>query len=75
MLEDADPVTTNGSMDYAGTTGREMTMGYYNTQDYLGSNRAVVNGSTGEVEQTVAYYPYGSVIAVLGTGKIIQSIK
>ncbi len=24
VLEDADPVTTNGSMDYAGTTGKEM---------------------------------------------------
>ncbi|MDE6379592.1 MAG: hypothetical protein K2L11_03895 [Muribaculaceae bacterium] len=40
---------------------------HYYTQDYLGNNRAVINGSTGAVEQTVAYYPYGAVIADLGT--------
>ena len=48
---------------------------HYYTQDYLGSNRAVVNGSTGAIEQTVAYYPYGSVIADLGTGSDRQPFK
>ncbi|MDE6018001.1 MAG: RHS repeat-associated core domain-containing protein [Muribaculaceae bacterium] len=33
----------------------------------LGNNRAVINGTTGAVEQTVAYYPFGGVIADLGT--------
>ncbi|MBO5507854.1 MAG: hypothetical protein J6A00_08870, partial [Bacteroides sp.] len=28
VLEDAEPVTTNGSMDFAGTTGREMAVEY-----------------------------------------------
>ena len=28
VQEDAEPVTTNGSMDYAGTTGREMAVEY-----------------------------------------------
>lgn len=28
VQEDADPVTTNGSIDYAGTTGREMAVEY-----------------------------------------------
>ncbi len=40
---------------------------HYYTQDYLGNNRAVINGSTGAIEQTIAYYPYGAVIADLGT--------
>ena len=38
--------------------------------DYLGNNRAVINGSTGAIEQTVAYYLYGGVIADHGTNKI-----
>ena len=33
----------------------------------LGKNRAVINGSTGAIEQTTAYYPYGGIIADLGT--------
>ena len=37
------------------------------TQDNLGNNRAVINGSTGAIEQTTAYYPYGGIIADLGT--------
>ena len=32
----------------------------------LGNNRAVINGTTGAVEQTIAYYPFGGVIADLG---------
>lgn len=44
------------------STGR--TFHYY-TQDF-GNNRAVINGSTGAIEQTVAYYPYGGIIADLG---------
>ena len=31
------------------------------------NNRAVINGTMGAVEQTVAYYPFGGVIADLGT--------
>ena len=59
---------------YATITDGLVTFHYY-TQDYLGSNRAVVNGSTGAIEQTVAYYPYGSVIADLGTGSDRQPFK
>ena len=54
---------------YATINGSAVTFHYY-TQDYLGNNRAVINGSTGAIEQTVAYYPYGGVIADLGTGQI-----
>ena len=50
---------------YATINGSAVTFHYY-TQDYLGNNRAVINGSTGAIEQTVAYYPYGGVIADLG---------
>ncbi len=47
----------------------------YYTQDYLGNNRAVINGSTGAIEQTTAYYPCGGVIADLGTGNSGQPFK
>ena len=53
---------------YATVNGTAVTFHYY-TQDYLGNNRAVINGSTGVIEQTVAYYPYGGVIADLGTNQ------
>ncbi len=62
----------NGKLDmvllpggYATVSGSTVTFHYY-TQDYLGNNRAVINGSTGAIEQTVAYYPYGGIIADLG---------
>ncbi|MDE6481143.1 MAG: RHS repeat-associated core domain-containing protein [Muribaculaceae bacterium] len=51
---------------YATLDDTSATFHYY-TQDYLGNNRAVINGSTGAIEQTVAYYPYGGIIADLGT--------
>ncbi len=51
---------------FATVEGTAVTFHYY-TQDYLGNNRAVINGSTGAIEQTVAYYPYGAVIADFGT--------
>ncbi|MDE6787634.1 MAG: hypothetical protein K2J46_11440, partial [Muribaculaceae bacterium] len=53
---------------YATIKGTSVTF-YYYTQDYLGNNRAVINGSTGAIEQTVAYYPYGGVIADIGTNQ------
>ncbi|MDE6769012.1 MAG: hypothetical protein K2J78_04715 [Muribaculaceae bacterium] len=59
---------------YATVSGSSVTFHYY-TQDYLGNNRAVVNGSTGAIEQTVAYYPYGGVIADLGTNLSKQQYK
>ena len=59
---------------YATIDGTSVTFHYY-TQDYLGNNRAVVNGSTGAIEQTTAYYPYGAVIADLGTGNSGQPFK
>ncbi|MDE7345751.1 MAG: hypothetical protein K2N48_03305 [Muribaculaceae bacterium] len=49
-------------------------MNYY-TQDYLGNNRAVINGSTGAIEQTVSYYPYGGVIPGLSTNLSAQPYK
>ncbi len=49
---------------YATISGTTATFHYY-TQDYLGNNRAVINGSTGATEQTIAYYPFGAVIADL----------
>ena len=62
----------NGTVDmvlfpggYATVTGGVKF--HYYTQDYLGNNRAVVNGSTGAIEQTTAYYPYGGIIPDLGT--------
>ncbi|MDE6695409.1 MAG: hypothetical protein K2K25_00855 [Muribaculaceae bacterium] len=51
---------------YATLSGSRVTFHYY-TQDYLGNNRAVINGSNGTIEQTVAYYPFGGIIADLGT--------
>ena len=51
---------------YATVSGSTVTFHYY-TQDYLGNNRAVINGSTGAIEQLTAYYPYGGIIADLGT--------
>ncbi len=45
------------------------------TQDYLGNNRAVINDTSGEIEQTIAYYPYGGVIADLGTPTTGQPYK
>ena len=53
---------------YATINGSAVTFHYY-TQDYLGNNRAVINGSTGAIEQVTAYYPYGGVIADLGTNQ------
>ena len=50
---------------YATINGSAVTFHYY-TQDYLGNNRAVINGSTGAIEQLTAYYPYGAFIADLG---------
>ena len=55
-------------------TDKSVTFHYY-TQDYLGNNRAVVNGSTGAIEQTTAYYPYGAVIPDLGTDNTRQPFK
>ena len=80
MSDAAPAVTQNGSMDfkdgkvdmvlfpggYATVSGTSVIFHYY-TQDYLGNNRAVVNGSTGDIEQTIAYYPYGGIIPDLGT--------
>ena len=51
---------------YATVSGSTVTFHYY-TQDYLGNNRAVINGTTGATEQLTAYYPYGGIIADLGT--------
>ena len=56
------------------TVSGGVTFHYY-TQDYLGNNRAVVNGSTGAIEQLIAYYPYGGVIADLGTPTTGQPYK
>ena len=71
----------NGKVDmvrfpggYATINGSAVTFHYY-TQDYLGNNRAVVNGSTGAIEQTVAYYPYGGMIANLGIYASKQPFK
>ena len=44
-------------------------------KDYLGNNRAVINGSTGAIEQLTAYYPYGGIIADPGTPTSGQSYK
>ncbi|MCM1491121.1 MAG: hypothetical protein NC095_09900, partial [Muribaculum sp.] len=71
----------NGKIDmvqfpggYATIDGGDVTFHYY-TQDYLGNNRAVINGTTGAIEHTTAYYPYGAVIADLGTGNSGQPFK
>ncbi len=64
-------LSPGGSATQSGST---VTLHYY-TQDYLGNNRAVVNGSTGAIEQTIAYYPYGGVIADLGTPTTGQPYK
>ncbi|MDE6481144.1 MAG: RHS repeat-associated core domain-containing protein [Muribaculaceae bacterium] len=56
---------------YATINESSATFHYY-TQDYLGNNRAVINGSTGFISQNAlrkTHYanPYGGVIANLGT--------
>ncbi len=72
---------TNSSIDkvlfpggYATISGSPVTFHYY-TQDYLGNNRAVIHGTTGAIEKTVAYYPFGAVIADLGTPTTGQPYK
>ena len=40
------------------------------SMDYLGNNRAVIDGATRAIEQMTAYYPFGGVIADLGTNQI-----
>ncbi|MDE6481142.1 MAG: hypothetical protein K2L45_12835 [Muribaculaceae bacterium] len=50
------------------TIDNDMIFRYY-TQNYLSDNRAVINGLTGAIEQTVASYPYGGIIANLGTNQ------
>lgn len=59
---------------YATISGNNVTFHYY-VCDYLGNNRAVINGSTGQIEQNTAYYPFGGVIADLGTGNSGQPYK
>lgn len=59
---------------YATISDTSITFHYY-TRDYLSNNRAVINGSTGAIEQTVAYYPYGTVIADLGIPTTGQPYK
>ena len=68
----ADTVLFPGG--YATINGTAVTFHYY-TQDYLGNNRAVINGSTGAIEQTVSYYPYGGVIPGLSTNLSAQPYK
>ncbi|MDE7345749.1 MAG: hypothetical protein K2N48_03295 [Muribaculaceae bacterium] len=68
----ADTVLFPGG--YATIEGTAVTFHYY-TQDYLGNNRAVINGSTGAIEQTVSYYPYGGVIPGLSTNLSAQPYK
>ena len=48
---------------------------HYYIPDYLGNNRAVVNVSTGVMEQITHYYPWGGVYADLGTGASVQPFK
>ena len=48
---------------------------HYYIPDYLGNNRAVVNVSTGAMEQITHYYPWGGVYADLGTGAAVQPFK
>ena len=45
-----------------------MNIQYYK-QDYWGNNRAVINGASGAIEQTVDYYPYWEVVMEWLTGK------
>lgn len=65
---------TNMTLFLSTTDDGEVTFHYY-TRDYLGNNRAVINGTTGEIEQTVAYYPSGGVIADLGSESGVQPYK
>ncbi len=65
---------SNFMESHVSVRGSTVTFHYY-TKDYLGNNRAVINGSTGATEQTVAYYPFGAVIADLGTPTTGQPYK
>lgn len=47
---------------------------HYYIQDYLGSNRMVVN-KTGAIEQITHYYPYGGVIGGIDCGTSFQNFK
>lgn len=47
---------------------------HYYLKDHLGSNRVVVNHSSGEVEQVNHYYPYGGLMAE-STGGGVQRYK
>lgn len=47
---------------------------HYYLKDHLGSNRVVVNHTTGEVEQVNHYYPFGGLMAE-STGGSVQRYK
>ena len=64
LLFDGGYVTFSGGITF-----------HYYTSDHLGNHRAVVNGTSGTIEQTLAYYPFGGVIADLGTNLSLQPYK
>ena len=43
---------------------------HYYLKDHLGSNRVVVNGTTGDVEQVNHYYPFGGLMAESTNGNV-----
>lgn len=48
---------------------------HYYAKDHLGNNRAVINHSTGEIEQVTHYYPFGAVYGDAGTNDALQRYK
>lgn len=63
LVEDGYISFTNGKPVY-----------HYYLKDHLGSNRVVVNHTTGEVEQVNHYYPFGGLMAE-STGGSVQRYK
>ena len=59
---------------YATIVNNQATYHYY-TKDHLGNNRAVVNHSTGAIEQVTHYYPFGAIYSDVGTNDALQRYK
>lgn len=69
---------SGGYYSYNATASQNNWTAHYYIQDYLGSNREVVNRnatSTTTAEQVTHYYPYGGVIGDISTGENLQKNK
>ena len=74
ILKNRHPESYQFDGGYATFTNDSYSGWHYYVQDYLGSNRLVVNRN-GTVEQKTHYYPYGGVIGDISTNESTQKYK